>query len=123
MSPSGPRLSPKASLQSSGATKAVTPRATLIAQGEDFERLRELLPFRGLSRFRDVKLKGDLPPATVAPSGSPVAIVVAMAPVDRAIVMAVAPVGAPIVMAVAPVNWTTPITIATPVATQVDGLN
>ena len=48
----------------------------------------------------------------MAPSGSPVAIVVAMAPVDRAIVMAVAPV-----------NWTTPITIAVPVATQVDGFN
>ena len=31
-------------MQSSGATKAVTPQATLIAQGEDFERLRELLP-------------------------------------------------------------------------------
>jgi hypothetical protein len=34
----------EASMQSSRATKAVTPQATLIAQGEDFERLRELLP-------------------------------------------------------------------------------
>ena len=34
---------PTASMQSSGATKAVTPQATLIAQGE-LERLRELLP-------------------------------------------------------------------------------
>jgi len=42
--PRGPRLSPTASMQSSGATKAVTPQVTLIAQGEDFERLRELLP-------------------------------------------------------------------------------
>ena len=116
-----PRISTDSNMQSSGATKAVTPQATLIAQGE-LERLRELLPLveacQGL-----VKLKGELPPATVAPSGSPVPIVVAMAPVDWAIVMAVAPVGAPIVMAVAPVNWTTPITIAVPVATQVDGFN
>ena len=51
MSPSGPRLSPKASLQSSGATKAVTPRATLIAQGEDFERLESFCLFEACQDF------------------------------------------------------------------------